>query len=94
MPEGLAVLTLRGRLERAGWRRGEVESGAILSWERHFPAAGLVVQLETEGMHFGMDRETEVHLGRATTEPATPLGKLPPLIYSEVTADLKAFSGQ
>jgi len=86
-------LTLRGRLERAGWRRGEVESGAVLTYERHFPAAGLVIHLETGGMYFGMDRDTEVHLGRASTDPETPLGQLPTLIFSEVTADLQTFSG-
>lgn len=86
-------LTLRGRLERAGWRRGEVESGAVLTWERHFPAAGLVITLETEGLYFGMERDDQAHMGRASTDPATPLGELPPLIYSEVTADLQAFSG-
>ena len=58
-------LTFKGRAERLGWARGSVcDAGCINYYLKSFPAAGVDVFLETEGMYVGIDMYTDITLGK------------------------------
>lgn len=63
--------TLRGRADRRGWTRGSVvDGGAVLTLRRAFPAAGVEVYLDLEGLFASMDPMDNVTLGRARFVPS------------------------
>lgn len=59
------AMTFKGRAERLGWARGSVcDGGGINHYLKSFPAAGVDVFVETEGMYVGIDMYTNIKLGK------------------------------
>jgi hypothetical protein len=57
-------MSFKGRAERLGWRRGSVvDAGAVSSYAKSFPAAGIEVLIGVEGMYMGMGMEDSITLG-------------------------------
>ncbi|HEY1173105.1 MAG TPA: DUF4132 domain-containing protein [Verrucomicrobiae bacterium] len=58
-------ITFKGRAERLGWARGSVcDAGCINYYLKSFPATGVDVFVETEGMYVGIDMYSEITLGK------------------------------
>ena len=61
----LNAMTFKGRAERLGWARGSVcDAGCINFYLKSFPAAGVDVFVETEGMYVGIDMYSNIKLGK------------------------------
>jgi hypothetical protein len=61
----LNAMTFKGRAERLGWTRGSVcDGGGINHYVKTFPAAGVDVFVETEGMYIGIDMYSDIKLGK------------------------------
>jgi hypothetical protein len=61
----LNAMTFKGRAERLGWARGSVcDGGGINHYVKSFPAAGVDVFVETEGMYVGIDMYSNIKLGK------------------------------
>ncbi len=61
----LNAMTFKGRAERLGWSRGSVcDAGGIGAYLKSFPAAGVDVFLQLEGMYVGIDMYTDITLGK------------------------------
>jgi hypothetical protein len=61
----LNAMTFKGRAERLGWARGSViDGGGIGYYHKQFPAAGVDVFLELEGMYVGIDMYSDITLGK------------------------------
>jgi hypothetical protein len=115
---GIALngMTFKGRAERLGWRRGSVvDAGGISGYRKSFPASGIDVCLNVDGMYMGMGQEDSITLGAGWfvrhgtvasgsyvyDEPTSeadprvvPFGDVPPIVFSETMADLRAIIGQ
>jgi hypothetical protein len=62
----LNAFTFKGRAERLGWHRGSVvDGGGIDSYMKSFPAAGVDVILNVDGMFIGIGLEDSVTLEQA-----------------------------
>jgi hypothetical protein len=60
----LNAMTFKGRAERLGWTRGSVvDAGAIFSYYKSFPAAGVDAFLSIDGMYIGIDMYSDIELG-------------------------------
>ncbi|GEM_PF-1949099 len=58
-------MTFKGRAERLGWSRGSViDGGSINFYYKSFPAAGVDIFVELDGMYVAMDMYAEIKLGR------------------------------
>jgi hypothetical protein len=75
-----------GRLEARGWRRGEVESGWIATFQKDFGGVAAVASFSPALDVRGKPPET-CKLESVTFGGAT-LGELSPLVFSEVAYDL------
>jgi hypothetical protein len=61
----LNAMTFKGRAERLGWTRGSVvDGGGIGYYRKTFPAAGVDVFVETNGLYIGVDMYTDITLGK------------------------------
>src|SRR5439155_511517 len=61
----LNAMTFKGRAERLGWTRGSIcDGGGISFYLKSFPAAGVDVFVETDGMYVGIDMYSEIKLGK------------------------------
>ncbi len=61
----LNAMTFKGRAERLGWARGSVcDAGCINFYLKSFPAAGVDVFVEVDGMYVGIDMYSDIKLGR------------------------------
>jgi hypothetical protein len=78
-----------GRLESRGWRRGEMEEGSTSTLERDFGGASATLSFSPS--LFAREKPPAA-ITIDGVSFGTPLGKVPPIAYSEVIVDLSVFS--
>ena len=80
-------------LETRGWVRGDPADGTLITHHtRHFPGTNVTARLDyRDGFHLG-DYEGEQEIESVSFRAEQPLapGEVPPIILSEVVADLNA----
>jgi hypothetical protein len=99
---------LKGRYQKAGWERGSVQDGGVYYtiW-KEFPTAGIQAVLEIAGLGVGYEQEVTTAIKRLAfakrgsylydylsdrNEHIINLGDVPPIIFSEVAADVQTFA--